>query len=177
MSSTWSATHAGAEMASALTLLQATLDAAADGILVLDLNGRVIGRNRTFELLWRVPAPLRGTEDGEALLDHMCTLLLDPAGFRADVASMTGVPLASGRGEMRTVDDQIIERYTTPQMTEGAVRGRVWTFRDVTLERRMRADLERQAFNDALTGLANRADSWRFWKRPSSALSATWRSA
>ena len=40
---------------------------------------------------------------------------------------------------------------------DGRVVGRVWSFRDVSEEQRLRDELTRQAFHDALTDLPNRA--------------------
>ena len=44
-----------------------------------------------------------------------------------------------------------------PQYVSGEVVGRVWSFSDITEQKRLENDLAHLAFHDALTGLANRA--------------------
>src|SRR5262249_30040266 len=44
-----------------LSLLSATLESTADGILVVDLGGRVTSYNRKFATMWRLPEALLAT--------------------------------------------------------------------------------------------------------------------
>src|SRR2546430_2773519 len=41
-----------------VSVLQATLESTADGILVVDLNGKIVSHNRHFEEMWHLPAAL-----------------------------------------------------------------------------------------------------------------------
>lgn len=139
------------------SLLHATLEATADGILVIDLEGHVVGRNSRFLRMWQVPDPLHASGDGECLLRHMCSLVVDVDDLLAQVAQLTSEPERQGRGETRMLDGRVIERFSLPQRMDGRVIGRVWSFRDVTAERRLRADLERAAYTDTVSGIGNRA--------------------
>jgi diguanylate cyclase (GGDEF)-like protein len=151
-----SARGAAERLAATQSLLDATLESSTDGILVVDLAGTVVGRNTAFDRMWRMPQQLRGSDDDAALLAHARSELVDPDSFLARVGEVYAHPAITTRDELVLRDGRVFERYSAPQRTEGRVAGRVWRFRDVTAERRLRADLERQAWTDPLTGLANR---------------------
>ena len=60
--------HADQEVRSALSLLAATLDSTADGILVVDAHGTITRFNAQFAQMWRLPqAVLDSGDDGAAI--------------------------------------------------------------------------------------------------------------
>ena len=91
--------------------------------------------------------------------------------FLARVGELYARPTLSTQDELHLLDGRVLERYSAPQRTGDRVVGRVWRFHDVTAERRLRADLERQAYTDPLTGLPNRT---RFMHDLQAALDAAW---
>ena len=46
----------------AVSLLNATLESTADGILVVDLKGKITGRNQKFIKMWNIPPALDSTK-------------------------------------------------------------------------------------------------------------------
>jgi diguanylate cyclase (GGDEF)-like protein/PAS domain S-box-containing protein len=141
----------------ALSLLTATLDATADGILVVDTEGQVTSSNRRFTEMWGLPdALLESSADGAAI-----TFVLDqvarPEEFLAKLEELYSQPEAESHDTLQFKDGRVFERHSTPQRVDGAVVGRVWSFRDVTDRKRLEDELSYQAFHDSLTGLANKA--------------------
>jgi PAS domain S-box-containing protein len=127
------------------TGLQATLESTADGILAVDNKGKVIKANRRFAELWRIPQSLMDAGDDRALLDFVLKQLSDPDAFLKKVQLLYSTDAV----EMDTLafkDGRIFERYTSPMMMEGAVIGRVWSFRDIT-ERKQAAQRVADALN------------------------------
>jgi PAS domain S-box-containing protein len=127
------------------TGLQATLESTADGILAVDNKGKVIKANRRFTELWRIPQSLMDAGDDHALLDFVLKQLSDPDAFLKKEQSLYGTDAV----EMDTLafkDGRIFERYYFPMMMEGAVLGRVWSFRDIT-ERKQAAQRVADALN------------------------------
>lgn len=121
---------------------RATLDATADGILLVGDDGRVHVVNRRFQELWRVPDELLARRDDGALLAFVLDQLEDPEGFLALVRRLYRSDEATF-DSLRFKDGRLFERYTMP-LSVGGCRARVWSFRDVTERERAQAALERE---------------------------------
>lgn len=124
------------ELARSVSLLEATLDSTADGILVVDQHGRVSGFNRQFLALWRIPETLARAGDDERLLAFVLNQVRDPEGFLARVRELYRNPEEVSFDLIEFLDGRVFERYSQPQRLDGIVVGRVWSFRDVTDRRR-----------------------------------------
>ena len=142
---------------SANSVLAATLESTADGILVVDEDGRIISFNRRFTEMWRIPPDVLDARDDGVAIAHVLSQLCDPGAFTTKVASLYAHPDAESHDVLEFHDGRTFERDSLPQRIEGEVVGRVWSFRDVTQDRVLRDELTRQAFHDALTGLANQS--------------------
>jgi PAS domain-containing protein len=80
--------RADAELHGALSLLNATLDATADGLLVVDLEGRITSFNNRFVELWRIPSEVLEPRDDDAALEYALRQLANPSFFLAKVREL-----------------------------------------------------------------------------------------
>jgi len=149
--------RADAEVRSALSLLTATLDSTADGILVVDRAGVITQFNSRFTQMWHLPEDVLASRDDGAAIEFVLDQLVRPEMFVAKVEELYAHPEAESDDTVRFKDGRVFERHSLPQRVDGTVVGRVWSFRDVTDRNRLLDELEHQAFHDSLTGLANRA--------------------
>lgn len=117
---------------STLSLQEATLEASTDGILVVDLKGRVISHNRRFLKLWNVPDSLMASKNDKLLLEYVADQLVDPKGFIHEVQRLYGNVKEVSSDVIVFKDGQILERFSIPQKIKDNIIGRVWSFRDVT---------------------------------------------
>jgi PAS domain S-box-containing protein len=116
-------------------LLEAILESTADGILVVDNEGRTIFANRRFAEMWRIPPELLETRSDEQLLAFVLDQVTDPEAFLTKVHEL----YQTSREDLDTLqfkDGRVFERYSRPLLTDGDLSGRVWSFRDVTNARR-----------------------------------------
>ena len=137
------------------SLLAATLDATAEGVLVVGLQGRITSFNRRFAEMWRIPQDLLDSGSEEQVLSQAMRSLSDPNAFRSRIEALYADPDAESHDLVEFRDGRVFERDSRPQRVDGVVIGRVWSFRDVTAHRVLQTELAHQASHDPLTGLAN----------------------
>ena len=119
-----------------LSLLNATFEATADGILVVDLAGHILSFNRKFAELWRIPDSILETKDASQTIAFVLEQLADPQGFLNKVRDLYARPDASSFDVLTFKDGRIFERLSQPQRIGDKSVGRVWSFRDVTEAKR-----------------------------------------
>jgi two-component system, cell cycle sensor histidine kinase and response regulator CckA len=117
-------------------LLQATLDATADGILVVDRDGAMTVFNERFLALWSLPRELVVAGDSEAVIAAVLDQLADPESFLTRISELHDDPAAESCDVLEFRDGRVFERYSAPQRVDGEITGRVWSFRDITERRR-----------------------------------------
>ncbi|HSU48020.1 MAG TPA: EAL domain-containing protein [Arthrobacter sp.] len=155
----------------AMSLLTATLESTADGILVMGNDGRVAGFNEQFLTMWSIPPGLMEADSDEPAMRLVMGQVADPVPFTARLSEVQADVAAESHDVVELRDGRTLERYSRPQRVGDKIVGRVWSFRDVTPRRKAQEQAQRammdlavqaeklraMAFQDPLTGLANRA--------------------
>ncbi|WP_455383007.1 histidine kinase dimerization/phosphoacceptor domain -containing protein [Salinispira pacifica] len=116
----------------AVSLQQAILDSTADGILSVDRNNEIVSFNRRFVDLWRIPDTLLDNRRPGSVLEHVMSMIRDPAAFRNTIQQLSGQTDELSEDQVELLDGRILSRYSRPQVHRGEIVGRVWTFRDDT---------------------------------------------
>ncbi|HEY9295233.1 MAG TPA: EAL domain-containing protein [Phormidium sp.] len=147
------------ELETSLSLLQATIESTADGILAVDSTGKVLTFNRKFAEMWQLPNFLLDSRDNNLIWGFGINQLKYPEIFLNRAKELSDRPTEESYDLIELTDGRIFERYSLPQRTGGKITGRVFSFRDVTervqSEEKLRKSEERfhlltRATNDAV---------------------------
>lgn len=138
-----------------LRLSANVLEHIADGVMVLDVHGRIVATNPAFshitgyaeqEALGRESSLTRGTGNDQAFYDELWRQLDETGFWRGEI------------WDMRKDGEAYLEALTVSAVRDddGATTHYVCVFSDITRERESQDQLDRLAHHDALTALPNR---------------------
>ena len=146
--------HTEKQLQQAISLLNATLDATADGILVVSTEGKISSCNGRFLEMWGIECGSAIGHRDEDLLAQALPQLQDSAEFLTKVKELYSSPEAISFDVLHLKEGRIFERYSRPQRIGERVVGRVWSFRDVTQARHMEQELRQSQKMEAVGRLA-----------------------
>ncbi len=123
------------------SLLDATLEATTDGILVVDRSGRASRWNRAFVDMWQASPFAAESTDEAVVVAQAMQRIADAESGQAKIAGPQADPAASSFDQIELADARVFERYSQPQRIGDQIVGRVWCFHDVTRQKRVEAEL------------------------------------
>jgi PAS domain S-box-containing protein len=132
------------ELARSLAVMQATLESTFDGILVTDGERRVSGFNEKYLRMWSIPRELVDAGRHERLLELCATRLADSEGYLSRIEAIYATSPPESIDVLELTDGRVYERFSTIEYLDGRNIGRVWSFRDITAQKLVEAELRQQ---------------------------------
>ena len=123
---------AQAELEKSLSLLRATLECTANGILAVNFEGEILYFNQKFMDMWQLPRSVRISRKCDRAKDFFETQVKDPEVFRACVWQMPSQLDSESYDLVELKDGRIFAHYSEPQWLGDKVIGRVWSIWDIT---------------------------------------------
>ncbi len=133
--------EAAAELERSLSLLKATIESTADGILVVDHNRNVVLHNQKFLDMWHIPDKLIKTGLDDVLIKFTLDQLKYPEVFVEIIEKLYSEPQGRSYDTLEFKDGRFYERFSQPQVINGRSVGRVWSFRDITENKKAEAQI------------------------------------
>lgn len=131
----------------AASMMRATLEATADGILIVDGAGKIVGYNQRFVAMWRLSADVMASRDDQRAIAFVLDQLTEPEAFLTQIRKLY-TSSSESSDVIEFLDGRVFERYSRPQVVGAEVVGRVWSFRDIT--ERLRVERERDRLLEEL---------------------------
>jgi PAS domain S-box-containing protein len=129
------------ELDNSVSLLKATLESTEDGLIVVSSSGKIVQFNQKFVDMWRIPPDIMLSGEDETVLQFVRDQLIEPERFLETIKKLYTDPEAISSDQLDFIDGRIFERYSQPQKINGICVGRVWSFRDITRQKKAEADL------------------------------------
>src|ERR1039457_39858 len=142
------------ELKRALSLLTATLEATADGIIVRNLGGKIVIYNHKFVEMWQVPESIMEKKDEATLRQFILGRLKTPESF-LELSGNSDEQLREQTYDLlELADDRLFERISKPQVIGSEIVGRVVSFRDITGRKMLEAQIRQAEKLEAIGTLA-----------------------
>lgn len=113
------------------TLLNSTFESTVDGIYVTDNNHKIHFSNSKFARMLGLPEDLNNMKSCEELVDFIRYQVKDPEEYLSKIETLS----RSNETDISCIyfkDGKVFERSSAPLVSNGILKGRVWSFRDVT---------------------------------------------
>jgi PAS domain S-box-containing protein len=132
-------------------LLLATLESTIDGLVTLDVDGKIAFANRRLAELLKLPAGKLENQTGSELIDAIAAQAKNPEEFLRRMNGQGSTPRDESIALIELSDGRTLEHFTRPQWIDGAYAGVTFRFRDATERMRtQKALLEAQALYQSL---------------------------
>lgn len=134
-----------------LSILQNTLEATENGILVTNQQGKAIHSNQRFAQMWQISEEMIASGDEKFVLSYVMQQLRDP---RAFLQGIENIYRQHDSKELHTLyfnDGRIFECSVRSILINGKTSGRVWSFMDIS--ERKRRDVEIEGYRHRLEEL------------------------
>ncbi len=130
------------------SILRATLESTADGILVVDNEGFISMFNQKFLQMWNLSEKARGITTEEEFLHNVRDQLSDYEEFRKPFERSHRAPESGSYDIIACKDSRTFRQFSQSQKINDRIVGRVWSFRDITGQNK--TDLELRAAYEQL---------------------------
>ncbi|MFW2571204.1 EAL domain-containing protein [Legionella sp. 29fVS95] len=139
-----------------LSVTRGTLEASADGILVMNNTNSLIDYNKNLMHMFHIPKTMMAKNDANALLHYIAGQMENSHAFLKITQHLASKKNNTATNTLRYNKNQVVEIYTQPYKIADKITGRIWCFRDITKRAQLEEQLQYQATHDALTQLPNR---------------------
>jgi len=138
------------------SLINATLQTAKDGIILMDEDDSPILFNQRAAEFLDTSQGFIGCADSSDLLELLQNNSYNAEVFEQQLAAIQIQASASTSGTLELLNGVVLEVYSQARMHDDEVIGRVWNFHDITELRNNEREIRYRAFHDPLTELPNR---------------------
>ena len=119
-----------------LSVFQAVFESTADGLLLVDNEGKVLASNSRFQELWKIPDSLMEKKNDELLLKFIVDQLIDPQSFISKVEELYRNETSISEDTIYFKDGRTFMRFSRPLICQEKNAGRIWSFRNITSQRK-----------------------------------------
>ncbi len=131
------------ELAGSLSVVHATLEATADGIVLTETNGRIRNFNQQFVKMWGINGTAILTMERQDLRALMTHQIKNDGELGRRMAQLASSPGTESFDVFELKDQRVFECWSKPQWIHDDICGRVWSFRDVSEQKRMQMEIEK----------------------------------
>jgi PAS domain S-box-containing protein len=129
------------ELTASLSLLNATLDSTADGIVAVDQENKVSCYNKNFVKLWGFSEEMLRRKRTAELMTLCSIQTTDPDQFLKQLEKQQVTPAADNLYVIEFKDGRTVECFAKTQWVNGQHSGAVLNFRDITGRKKALAEL------------------------------------
>lgn len=115
-----------------LSLNRAVIESTSEGILVANLDGKVIVFNQAFKNMWGIPDHILESGKEADIVNFITPLIVNIKDVQPSLDKLKTDVDASLKVTFQLFDGKTIECHTKPQLLEEKVIGRIWSGLDIT---------------------------------------------